>query len=97
MKRSDMVEHLASALDIPKKAAGQAITEITGLIAAELKSQGRASISDLGTFTVRARAARKGRNPKTGEPLKIKASKRVAFRASPAIKEAANKHRLPKA
>ncbi|MBI1822553.1 MAG: HU family DNA-binding protein [Nitrospirae bacterium] len=51
-----------------------------------IKKNGRFSFPGFGTFTVRARAARKGRNPQTGETIKIKASKSIKFKAAPSLK-----------
>ncbi|AYR23398.1 HU family DNA-binding protein [Herbaspirillum rubrisubalbicans] len=61
-----------------------------------LKKEGRFSFADLGTFSVTERAARKGRNPATGEPIKIKASKSVRFKPAPALKEQIAKVKLKK-
>lgn len=96
MNQAEMVERLSTQLDLPKSKAKDALKAIVEMLGKELKSGGRVNISGLGTFTVRARPARKGRNPKTGEAIKIKASKRVAFRAAPALNEVAAKFKGPK-
>ena len=64
------------------------LDDLIGLITKHLKKGERVKISGLGILQVRKRAARMGRNPATGEPIKIKASKKVAFRAAKELKEA---------
>ena len=86
------LKHLAAALaeehDLSKKAAEAILTDMVGKIAKHLKKGERIRIVGLGILQVRKRAARMGRNPATGEPIQIKASKKVAFRASKELKEA---------
>ena len=86
------LKHLAAALaeehDLSKKAAEAILTNMVGKIAKHLKKGERVRIVGLGILQVRKRAARMGRNPATGEPLPIKASKKVAFRAAKELKEA---------
>ena len=86
------LKHLAAALaeehDLSKKAAEAILTDMVARIAKHLKKGERVRIVGLGILQVRKRAARMGRNPQTGEPIKIKASKKVAFRASKVLKEA---------
>ncbi|MGY2906268.1 DNA-binding protein HU-beta [Bradyrhizobium sp. URHC0002] len=86
------LKHLAAALaeehDLSKKAAEAILTDMVGKIAKHLKKGERIRIVGLGILQVRKRAARTGRNPATGEPIQIKASKKVAFRASKELKEA---------
>ena len=72
-------DHLASTFDIPKSHAKIYLAEAVALIGKTLKKGNKVRISGLGVFQVKKRAARKGRNPNTGEALKIKASKRVGF------------------
>ena len=67
--------------------ANQAVDTVTETIAGELRKGERFSIPGFGTFAVSNRAARMGRNPATGEAIKIKASKKVAFRAAKELKE----------
>ena len=76
---TEIGEHLASTFDIPKSHAKIYLTEAVALIAKSLKKGNKVRISGLGVFQVKKRAARKGRNPNTGEAIKIKASKRVGF------------------
>ena len=86
------LKHLAAALaeehDLSKKAAEAILTDTVGKIAKHLKKGERVRIVGLGILQVRKRAARTGRNPATGEPIQIKASKKVAFRAAKELKEA---------
>ncbi|TAJ98582.1 MAG: HU family DNA-binding protein, partial [Candidatus Manganitrophaceae bacterium] len=70
-----------------KKAVSAIIDETFTAIAKGIKKVGRFSFPGFGTFTVKSRAARKGRNPQTGEPIKIKASKSVKFKAAPVFKK----------
>jgi DNA-binding protein HU-beta len=85
------LKHLAAALaeehDLSKKAAEAILTDMVGKIAKHLKKGERIRIVGLGILQVRKRAARTGRNPATGEPIQIKASKKVAFRAAKELKE----------
>ena len=86
------LKHLAAALaeehDLSKKAAEAILTDMIDRIAKHLKKGERVRIVGLGILQVRKRAARVGRNPSTGEPIQIKASKKVAFRAAKELKEA---------
>jgi DNA-binding protein HU-beta len=86
------LKHLAAALaddhEMSKKAAEAILTDMVGKIAKHLKKGERVRIVGLGILQVRKRAARTGRNPATGEPIQIKASKKVAFRAAKELKEA---------
>jgi DNA-binding protein HU-beta len=86
------LKHLAAALaeshEIPKKQADAVLNDLVGLVVKHLKKGERIRIVGLGILQVRKRAARMGRNPATGEAIKIKASKKVAFRASKDLKEA---------
>jgi DNA-binding protein HU-beta len=85
------VKHLAAALadshEISKKQAENVLGDLVGNIVEHLKKGERVRIGGLGILQVRKRAARMGRNPATGEPIQIKASKKVAFRASKELKE----------
>jgi len=86
------LKHLAAALaeehDLSKKAAEAILTDMVGMVAKHLKKGERIRIVGLGILQVRKRAARTGLNPATGEPIQIKASKKVAFRAAKELKEA---------
>jgi DNA-binding protein HU-beta len=79
---------LAEAHALPKKQANAVLTDMVTMIATHLKKGARIRIGGLGILQVRKRAARMGRNPATGAPIKIKASKKVAFRPAKELKEA---------
>jgi len=79
---------LAEQHQLSKKEALQLIEDLIGMLTEHLKKGERVKIAGLGILQVRSRAARIGRNPMTGEPINIKASKKVAFRASKDLKEA---------
>jgi DNA-binding protein HU-beta len=78
---------LAEKHEISQKSANALIEDTIGLITKHLKKGARIRLNGLGILVVRKRAARMGRNPATGEAIKIKASKKVAFRASKELKE----------
>jgi DNA-binding protein HU-beta len=86
------LKHLAAAIsedhELSKKAAEAILSDLIYRIARHLKKGERVRIVGLGILQVRKRAARMGRNPATGEAIQIKASKKVAFRASKELKEA---------
>ena len=86
------LKHLAAALadqhEITKKKSEEILNDAVGLVTKHLKKGERIRIAGLGILQVRKRLARMGRNPATGEQIKIKASKKVAFRASKDLKEA---------
>ena len=86
------LKHLAAALaeshEMPKKQSEAILGDLVDLITKHLKKGDRIRLVGLGVLVVRKRAARMGRNPATGEPIQIKASKKVAFRASKELKEA---------
>jgi DNA-binding protein HU-beta len=86
------LKHLAAELtdgrEMSKKDAEGILNDVVGLVVKHLKKGDRIRLVGLGIFQVRKRAARMGRNPATGEAIKIKASKKVAFRAAKELKEA---------
>jgi len=79
---------LAEAHSLPKKQANDVLADLVERITKHLKKGDRIRMSGLGILQVRKRAARMGRNPATGEAIKIKASKKIAFRAAKELKEA---------
>ena len=79
---------LAEQHQLTKKQGQEMLEDLVGLITKHLKKGERVKIAGLGIFQVRKRAARMGRNPATGEAIKIKASKKVAFRAAKDLKMA---------
>ncbi|MGD9256139.1 MAG: HU family DNA-binding protein [Chromatiales bacterium] len=90
MNKSELIDAIADAADISKAAAGRALDGMTDAITDALKKGDTVSVVGFGTFSVRERAAREGRNPRTGETIKIKASKNPAFKAGKALKDAVN-------
>ena len=86
------LRHLGTALaekhEMPKKQANELLAELVSMITTHLKKGARLRLGGLGVLQVRKRPARMGRNPATGEAIKIKASKKVAFRAAKELKEA---------
>jgi len=83
-----IAERLSEAHELPKRQANEMLTQIVEMIAKSLKKGEKIRLSGLGILQVRKRAARTGRNPQTGEPIKIKASKKIAFRPAKELKEA---------
>jgi DNA-binding protein HU-beta len=83
-----MGAQLADNHDMPKKQVDAVLGDLVALVVKHLKKGDRIRIGGLGILQVRKRAARMGRNPATGEAIKIKASKKVAFRAAKELKEA---------
>ena len=85
------LKHIAAALaethEIPKKQSIALLEDLVATIAKHLKKGARIRIGGLGVLQVRKRPARMGRNPATGEAIKIKASKKIAFRAAKELKE----------
>jgi DNA-binding protein HU-beta len=83
-----IAEQLSEAHALPKRQANEMLTQVIEMIARSLKKGEKIRLSGLGILQVRKRAARTGRNPQTGEPIKIKASKKIAFRPAKELKEA---------
>ena len=90
MNKSDLIDQIADSAGLSKADAGRALDATVDAITSALKAGQSVSLVGFGTFTVRDRAARTGRNPRTGETIKIKASKNPAFKAGKALKDAVN-------
>ena len=90
MNRQELVDSMASKADISKKSADAALKAFMDSIQEELKKGGKVQLVGFGTFEVAERAAREGKNPQTGEKMKIKASKAPKFKAGKALKDALN-------
>jgi DNA-binding protein HU-beta len=88
MNRADLVELIAEKAELTKAASERALTALIDAVAASLKKDEPVVLVNFGTFVVRQRAARKGRNPQTGEEIRIKAAKVVGFKAGKALKDA---------
>ena len=84
----NIAERLSEAHELPKRQANEMLIQVVELIARSLKKGEKIRLTGLGILQVRKRAARTGRNPQTGEPIKIKASKKIAFRPAKELKEA---------
>jgi DNA-binding protein HU-beta len=89
MNKAQLIEAVQAALggETTKRAATDAVNAVTASIAKGVKKTGSVQLIGFGTFKVTQRKARTGRNPKTGEKMKIKASKTIRFTASSAIKK----------
>jgi DNA-binding protein HU-beta len=88
MNKAELIEHMAKQADISKAAAGRALEAFIGGVKSNLKKNKSVSLVGFGSFSVAKRAARTGRNPKTGEAIKIKAAKVPRFRPGKALKDA---------
>ena len=90
MNKSELIEHMAKHADISKAAAARALEALIGSVKATLKKNNSVSLVGFGTFSVGKRAARAGRNPRTGATIKIKAAKVPKFRPGKALKDHLN-------
>ena len=88
MNKSELIEHIAKQADISKAAAARALEAVIGGVKTTLKKNNTVSLVGFGTFSVGKRAARSGRNPRTGATIKIKAAKVPKFRPGKALKDA---------
>ncbi len=88
MNRAELIDMIADRAELTKAAAERALGALLDSISTSLKKDEPVVLVNFGTFVVRQRAARKGRNPKTGQEIKIKAAKVVGFKAGKALKEA---------
>lgn len=87
MTKSDLINAVAKGVKLSKRAAGDAVEATFEVLARALKKDKRFQVPGFGTFTVRFRKARKGRNPQTGAEITIKASKTVRFKPTPTLKK----------
>ena len=90
MNQSVLIEKVARATELNQAVAGQAVKAVVNAILNSLVAGEVVRLSGLGTFNVAARPAREGRNPQSGETVKIAASKAVRFHAGKAVKDALN-------
>ncbi len=91
MSKADIVEKIAKDAGISKAASERAVNAFIEAVTNSLKKGQSVTLVGFGTFSVGKRAARKGRNPKTGEEIKIKAKKVARFRPGAALREAVNR------
>ncbi len=88
MTQSQVAAHLADKVEISKKQARETLDELTSLVVRELKKEGSLRLAGLGIFRKRQSKARMGRNPATGEAIKIPARTRLRFTPAKALKDA---------
>lgn len=90
MNKSELIDAIAVSADISKASAGRALDAAIEAIKSSLQQGGEVTLVGFGTFYVDERAARNGRNPRTGETIEIKAAKIPKFRVGKALKDAVN-------
>ena len=90
MNKTQLIEHIAATTDLSKAAAGRVLSTVLESVSKTLKKGGTVSLTGFGSFSVAKRKARVGRNPKTGDALKIKAAKVPQFRPSKGLRDALN-------
>ncbi|WP_053980667.1 HU family DNA-binding protein [Marinagarivorans algicola] len=90
MNKSELVDAIAASADISKAAAGRALDAVTESITNALKDGDQVALVGFGTFLVKERAARTGRNPQTGQPIEIAAANIPTFKPGKALKDAVN-------
>ena len=90
MNKSELIDAIAAEADISKASAGRALDAAVDAVTNELKKGGQVSLVGFGTFSVKDRAARTGRNPQTGATIQIAAAKIPSFKAGKALKDACN-------
>jgi|TARA_R110000782_G_scaffold20779_7_gene56208 DNA-binding protein HU-beta len=90
VNKSELIDAIAESADLSKAAAGRALDAAVEAITNALKSDDSVSLVGFGTFSVKDRAARTGRNPQTGAPIEISAAKIPSFKAGKALKDACN-------
>ena len=99
MNKQELVAAVLANKDVnldSKAAAARVVNAVIDGISAGIKKDGTVQLIGFGTFSIKSRSARKGRNPKTGDEIKIKASKTVGFKAGASLKEMAKKARPKK-
>jgi len=90
LNKTELIEQIARHADISKAAAGRALDATLNAVKTSLKKGGMVTLVGFGTFYVSKRAARSGRNPRTGDTIKIKSAKVPKFRAGKGLKDALN-------
>ena len=90
MNKTELIEAIAASADLPKAAAGRALDAMIEAITSALQKNEQVVLVGFGSFVVKERAARTGRNPQTGNPIEIAAAKIPSFRAGKALKDAVN-------
>lgn len=90
MNKTELIEAIAASADLPKAAAGRALDAMIDAVTDALKQNDQVVLVGFGTFAVKERAARTGRNPQTGQPIDIAAARIPGFKAGKALKDAVN-------
>lgn len=90
MNKAELIDAVAEGAELSKSSAARAVDALVEAITAALKNDESVTLVGFGTFTVRSRAAREGRNPRTGETIEIKASRTPGFKPGKALKDALN-------
>jgi|TARA_B100001105_G_C22339830_1_gene420789 DNA-binding protein HU-beta len=90
VNKSQLIDKIAAGADISKAAAGRALDSMIDAVTEALKKDDQVALVGFGTFSVRERSARTGRNPQTGETIQIAAAKVPSFKAGKALKDAVN-------
>lgn len=90
MNKTELIDHIAKSADLSKAASARALDAMIGAVKTTLKKNGTVTLVGFGTFSVGKRAARTGRNPRTGEAIKIKSAKVPKFKPGKALKDAVN-------
>jgi DNA-binding protein HU-beta len=90
VNKSELIDAIAESADLSKASAGRALDAVVEAITGALKADDSVSLVGFGTFSVKERAARTGRNPQTGAPIEIAAAKIPSFKAGKALKDACN-------
>ena len=90
VNKSELIDAIAASADLSKAAAGRALDAMVESITTALKNGDQVSLVGFGSFQVKDRAARTGRNPRTGEEIQIAAAKVPSFKAGKALKDAVN-------
>ena len=90
MNKSELIDSISNSADVSKASAGRVLDALCDAVAASLKNSEPVAIAGFGTFSVRDRAARTGRNPRTGEAIQIAASRVPAFKAGKALRDTVN-------
>ncbi|NRP46181.1 MULTISPECIES: HU family DNA-binding protein [unclassified Marinobacterium] len=91
MNKSELIDSIAASADLPKAAAGRALDAALEAITGALAEGDSVALVGFGTFGVKERAARTGRNPQTGQPIQISAATLPSFKPGKALKDAVNK------
>lgn len=90
VNKTELIDHIAESADLSKAAAARAVDALITAVKTTLKKNGTVTLVGFGTFSVGKRAARTGRNPRTGDAIKIKAAKVPKFKPGKGLKDAVN-------